>query len=151
MSVIVFSCEEVAALNRHAQFFCHGQPGWSQEQANELACAFRALHIAQAAASALTYGDGGELPEPFEWDGYEDFGLPADDEYHPRGGQATVDCHRRGLRRLLDGIGHARYNTISNGGTDFLPERYGKVLDQLEADLEGALNAARVPSIETSP
>lgn len=141
MSVIVFSREEVASLNRHAQMLCSSQSGWTPEKANELACAFRVLHLAQAAASALTYGDGGELPEPFEWDGPHDAALPGVNDYHPRGGEQSGDSDDRGLRRLLSGIGHARYNTISNGGTDFLPERYAALLDCLEANLRRELDA----------
>jgi hypothetical protein len=138
MSVIVFTREEVAALNRHAQTFASRLPEWSAGRASELACAFRALHIAQAAAAAMTYSEGSAIPEPFDWDGADDIdGSPAPDAYWPHAESGTNGGG--GLPRLLGGIGHARYNTISNGGTDFLPERYATVLGQLESDLRSAI------------
>ena len=138
MSVIIFTREEVAALNLHAQAFASRLPDWSQDKANDLACAFRALHIAQAAASAMTYSEGPAIPEPFDWDAANDIDeSPAPDANWPNAQSGT--CGSRGPRQLLDGIGYARYNTISNGGTDFLPERYATVLDQLESDLRSAI------------
>jgi hypothetical protein len=144
MSVIVFTREEVAALNRHAQALASRLPDWSEDKANELACAFRALHIAQAATAAMTYREGFVIPEPFDWDGADDLDPdPNDDAYWPRPGpeNGNTKCSDvlRQLHRLLGGLGHARYNTVSNGGTDFLPERYATVLDRLESELRGAM------------
>jgi hypothetical protein len=93
----------------------------------------------------MTYSEGSVIPEPFEWNGAADVELcPEEDAYIPhRDSCKAGDVSDHQLGRLIRGIDHALYNTISNGGTDFLPGRYADVLNAL--DLELRTSSAMVP------
>ncbi len=140
MSVRLYSPEEVARLLRRTRgyllrhqgegsygyllndgvcFKCDTSATVRERAYGVIDCAFRAAQIANRAAFAMTYegrhreGGSYEIPDFPEvrdvWE--EDYEAPGD------------------LRELYQELGLLSYNTVTNGGTDFLPENYKRALE----------------------